>query len=397
MSDERAELGCDAAPGRWAPAARGKVAPFIVMEVLRAANERQAAGGDVLHLEIGQPSTPAPRGVLEAARRALDTDRIGYTDALGLPELRAAIAGWYRDIHGVAVDPGRIAVTTGSSGAFIVGFLAAFGAGDRVALAAPGYPAYRNILRALDIEPVELPAGPESRFQPTIDLLERVQGPLHGLIVASPSNPAGTMLSPAELRRLSDWCAARGVRLISDEIYHGIEYGDVPAATALSMGDRALVVNSFSKYFSMTGWRLGWMVVPPELVRAVECLSQNLYISPPTLSQRAAVAAFDCRDELDGHVARYRRSRDILLNELPRAGFTRIAPADGAFYLYADVSDLTDDSQDFCRRILHDTGVAITPGMDFDTARGHRYVRMSFAGGEADMAEAARRLIAWRR
>lgn len=397
MSDERAELGCDAAPGRWAPAARGKVAPFIVMEVLRAANERQAAGGDVLHLEIGQPSTPAPRGVLEAARRALDTDRIGYTDALGLPELRAAIAGWYRDIHGVAVDPGRIAVTTGSSGAFIVGFLAAFGAGDRVALAAPGYPAYRNILRALDIEPVELPAGPESRFQPTIDLLERVQGPLHGLIVASPSNPAGTMLPPAELRRLSDWCAARGVRLISDEIYHGIEYGDVPAATALSMGDRALVVNSFSKYFSMTGWRLGWMVVPPELVRAVECLSQNLYISPPTLSQRAAVAAFDCRDELDGHVARYRRSRDILLNELPRAGFTRIAPADGAFYLYADVSDLTDDSQDFCRRILHDTGVAITPGMDFDTARGHRYVRMSFAGGEADMAEAARRLIAWRR
>lgn len=373
------------------------MAPFIVMEVLRAANERQAAGGDVLHLEVGQPSTPAPQGVLAAARLALDTDRIGYTDALGLPALRGAIARWYRQKHGVTVDPARIAVTTGSSGGFLLGFLAAFAAGDRVALAAPGYPAYRNILRALDIEPVELPAGPETRFQPTVDLLEALDRPVRGLIVASPSNPAGTMLAPAELRRLADWCAARGVRLVSDEIYHGIEYGGVPAATALGMTERAIVINSFSKYFSMTGWRLGWMVVPPELVRSVECLAQNLYISPPTLSQAAAVAAFDCVDELEGHVARYRRNRDLLLNELPKAGLSKLAPADGAFYLYADVSDLTDDSEAFCRRILQETGVAITPGVDFDTARGHRFVRLSFAGAEADMAEAARRLIAWRR
>lgn len=380
----------------WTAAERGRVAPFIVLEVLRAANERQAAGGDVLHLEVGQPSTPAPRGVLEAARRALEADKIGYTEALGLPALRTAIARWYRDRHGVAVDPARIAVTTGSSGAFILGFLAAFEAGDRVALAAPGYPAYRNILRALDIEPVELPAGPETRFQPTVDLLETLDRPVRGLIVASPSNPAGTMLAPAELKRISDWCAAKGVRLISDEIYHGIEYGTVPAATALSFTDRALVINSFSKYFSMTGWRLGWMVVPPELVRSVECLAQNLYISPPTLSQAAAVAAFDCIDELEGHVSRYRRNRDLLLNELPKAGFGRLAPADGAFYLYADVSELTDDSDAFCRRILNDTGVAITPGVDFDTARGHRFVRLSFAGSEAEMAEAARRLTAWR-
>ncbi len=401
--DERAELHRkpnsqpNARPDCWDAAARGKVAPFIVMEVLRAANERQAAGGDVLHLEVGQPSTPAPRGVLATAKLALETDKIGYTDALGLPALRGAIARWYRQKHGVTVDPARIAVTTGSSGAFILGFLAAFEAGDRVALAAPGYPAYRNILRALDIEPVELPAGSETRFQPTVDLLEALDRPVRGLIVASPSNPAGTMLAPAELRRLSDWCEAKGVRLISDEIYHGIEYGTVASATALSITDRALVVNSFSKYFSMTGWRLGWMVVPPELVRSVECLAQNLYISPPTLSQAAAIAAFDCVDELEGHVTRYRHNRDLLLNELPKAGLSKLAPADGAFYLYADVSDLTDDSEDFCRRILHDTGVAITPGIDFDTTRGRRFVRLSFAGSEAEMAEAARRLIAWRR
>lgn len=367
----------------------------MVMEVLRAANERQAAGGDVLHLEIGQPSTSAPRGVVAAAHAALDREAIGYTDAMGLPALRDGIARWYRDRYGVSVPAERIAVTTGSSCAFLLSFLAAFSPGDRVALAAPGYPAYRNILTALDLVPVEIPAGPETRFQPTVEHLQALDRPVRGLIVASPSNPAGTMLAPTELKRLSDWCAENGVRLISDELYHGIDFGSVPPATALSFGDRALVINSFSKYFSMTGWRLGWMIVPPELLRAVECLAQSLFISPPALSQFAAIAAFDCTEELDGHVARYRRNRDRLIEELHGAGWTRLAPADGSFYLYADVSHLTDDSQVLCRRLLAETGVAITPGVDFDRERGHRYVRLSFAGSEADVVEAGRRIRAW--
>lgn len=377
---------------RWQASARGQVDPFIVMEVVRAANARQAAGADVLHLEVGQPGTPAPVRVLDAARRALSEDLIGYTDAMGLPALRQAVADWYRTRHAVTVPMERIAITTGSSAGFLLGFLAAFSPGDRVALASPGYPAYRNILRALGLVPVEFPVGPETRFQPCVADLERLPGPIRGLIVASPSNPAGSMLDPASLRAIADWCRARGVWLVSDEIYHGIEYGSVPSATALAFSDRALVVNSFSKYFSMTGWRLGWLVLPQPLVRPVECLAQNLYISPPTLSQRAAIAAFDCVDELEGHVARYRHNRDILLNGLPDAGFTRIAPADGAFYLYADVSNLTDDSVDFCRQVLTRTGVAITPGIDFDPERGRQTVRFSFAGSEATMREAVRRL-----
>lgn len=365
------------------------------MEVMRAANERAAAGGDVLHLEIGQPGTPAPRGVIKAAHAALDADKLAYTEAFGIPALREAIARWYRDRYGVSVGPERIAVTTGSSAGFLLSFLAAFEPGDRVALAAPGYPAYRNILRALDLIPVEIPTGPETRFQPTPALLAALEQPVRGLIVASPSNPAGTMLSPDAMRDLALWCEANGVRLISDEIYHGIEFTDVRAQTALAYGDRAFIINSFSKYFSMTGWRLGWMVVPPELVRATECLAQNLFISAPTLSQCAAVAAFDCIEEAESHVARYHRSRDLLLNELPKAGFDNLAPADGAFYIYADVGRLTNDSEGFCKRILAETGVAITPGLDFDTDRGHRYLRISFAAAETEVAEAVRRLVAW--
>ncbi|WP_084438365.1 pyridoxal phosphate-dependent aminotransferase [Niveispirillum irakense] len=393
LGDGRALLG-DAA---WAASQRGTVAPFIVMEVMRAANARAAAGGDVLHLEIGQPSSGAPAKVLAAARAALDGDRIGYTDAFGLPALREAIAQWYRDRHGVSVPPERIAVTTGSSAGFMLAFLAAFEPGDRVALAAPGYPAYRNILKALGLEPVEIPTGPETRFQPTPALLEALDRPVRGLIIASPSNPAGTMMTPAALADLAGWCERNNVRLVSDEIYHGIEFGTVPAQTAAAFSQRAIIINSFSKYFSMTGWRLGWMIVPPELVRASECLAQNLYISAPSLSQHAAIAAFDSVEEVDGHVARYRRSRELLLNELPKAGFTKLAPADGAFYLYADISDLTDDSEAFCRRILGETGVAVTPGLDFDTTRGQHFLRISFAASEAEIAEAARRLVAWRR
>jgi aspartate/methionine/tyrosine aminotransferase len=374
-------------------ARRAGISPFFAMEVLRAANERAAAGETVLHLELGQPGTPAPRGVIEAAKRALEAEPLGYTEALGVPALRRRIASHYQDFYGIAVDPGRIVVTTGSSGAFLLAFLAAFDPGDRVALAAPGYPAYRNILSALGVEPVLLPTGPEDRFQPTPTLLAAA-GPLDGLIVASPANPTGTMIPAPELARLAAWCRERDIRLISDEIYHGITY-ETPAQTARAFGRDIVVVNSFSKYYSMTGWRLGWMLVPPELARPVECLAQNFYVSPPSLSQLAAPAAFGCRAELDAHVARYRTNRDRLIATLKEAGLTRFAPAEGAFYLYVDVSDLTRDSLQFCRRMLDEIGVATTPGRDFDPIHGDDWLRISFAGSITDIAEAARRLKEW--
>jgi len=377
-------------------ARRGAVPPFIAMEVLRDANERAARGENILHLEVGQPSTSAPRGVIEAAKRALDRDQLGYTEALGIAPLRQRIARHYRDMHGISVDPARVVVTTGSSGAFLLSFLAAFDPGDRVALAAPGYPAYRNILVALGITPVNLPTDAETRFQPTPALLDRIEGRIDGLIVASPSNPAGTMIDADSLRRLYDYCRARQVRLVSDEIYHGITYGMKPT-TALALGDDAIVINSFSKYFSMTGWRIGWMIAPTDLLRPIECLAQNLFISPPTLPQIAASAAFDCGDELEANVRRYAENRALLLRQLPRAGFDRLAPADGAFYIYADVSRLTNDSEEFCRRMLAEAGVAATPGLDFDAERGHQFIRFSFAGSAADIATSAERLLEWRK
>lgn len=376
-------------------AKRGRTPPFIVMDVLRAANERQAAGAEVLHLEVGQPGSGAPAGVLAAARAALGNRSLGYTEALGMPSLRARIALHYAERYGVALSPARVAVTTGSSAAFVIAFLAAFDPGDRVALAAPSYPAYRNILAALGVEAVILRATEGARFQPTVELVERA-GALDGLVVASPSNPTGTMLGPAELEALAHYCSAKGIRLISDEIYHGITYGR-PAATALAHSEEAVVVNSFSKYYAMTGWRIGWMVAPSDLLRPIECLAQNLYISPPALSQIAAEAAFDCTAELDAIVAGYARNRGHLLAELPKAGFDHLAPADGAFYLYADVGRLTNDSRQFCKRMLAETGVATTPGVDFDPERGHRFLRFSFAGAEADIARAAEKLRAWRR
>ena len=381
-------------------ARRGRISPFIVMDVMRAANEYDSRaaepGSRDVHLEVGQPGTPAPRLVIEAAHRALDTQRLGYTEALGEPALRQRIARHYRETYGAAVPAERIVITTGSSGAFLLGFLAAFDAGDRVALAEPGYPAYHNILTALDLAPVALQADRAANFQPTPELLARA-GDVAGLIVASPANPTGSMLSETELRDLMAECGRRGVRLVSDEIYHGVVYDGPRAASAVQFGDDAIVVNSFSKYYSMTGWRLGWMVVPPDLARSVEVLAQNFFISPPALAQAAALAAFDSREELDANVARYRRNRDLLLAELPRAGFDRFASPDGAFYLYADVAHLTNDSGEFCKRMLREAGVAATPGVDFDRARGHSYLRFSFAGSEADMAEAVRRLKTWRR
>ena len=379
------------------PSRRGLVPPFIAMDMLRAANEREAAGERIIHLEVGQPGTPAPQPVLNAAQAALAADRIGYTDALGIAKLRAAIARHYREEYGVAVDPAEIVVTTGSSAAFQLAFLAAFEAGDRVALAAPGYPAYRNILSALGLEPVLIEVGENAHFQPNPELLADA-GDIAGLIIASPANPTGTMIPAAELARLQEYCRDRAIRLVSDEIYHGITYESLPQ-TARAFGptgdNQAIVVNSFSKYYSMTGWRLGWMVVPPDLARSVECLAQNFYVSPPALSQLAALPAFGCRAELDGHVARYRKNRDVLREMLRRAGLTRFAPAEGAFYLYVDVSPLTRDSAEFCRRMLDEIGVATTPGRDFDPLHGDDWVRFSFAGSTEDIAEAARRLAEW--
>jgi aspartate/methionine/tyrosine aminotransferase len=375
-------------------APRADIAPFFAMEVMRAANRHAAAGADVLHLEVGEPVVGAPPRVIEAAHAALDSTALGYSEALGLPELRARIARHYRDVYRVEVDAARVVVTAGASGAFLLAFLAAFDAGDRVALADPGYPAYRNILKALGIEVVALAAGPEHRFQPTPALLEEA-GELDGLIVASPSNPTGTMLGAGELTALASWCDARGVRLISDEIYHGITYG-APATTALESNPDCVVINSFSKYFAMTGWRIGWMVVPEELLTPVERLAQNLFVSPAALAQRAALVALGCRAELDAYVEVYARNLALLLERLPEAGFDRLAPADGAFYIYADTSALAADSQDFCARMLEETGVATTPGIDFDPRRGHGSIRISFAGDPADIAAATERLIDWR-
>lgn len=377
-------------------ARRGMVPPFIVMDVMEAAAAREVAGEHVLHLEVGQPDTGAPRGVIAAAKKALDQDRIGYTVALGIPELRLRIARHYADRHDQVVDPNHIMITTGSSCGFLLAFLSAFDVGDCVALASPGYPAYRNILQSLGIEVVDLITGPESNFQPTPSLIEKCGGAIDGLIIASPSNPAGTMISNDDLKALCDYCAAKGIRLISDEIYHGISY-ETKAETVLTHTKEAIVINSFSKYYSMTGWRLGWMVVPGDLIRSVECLAQNLFISPPTLSQHAGIAAFDCEDELEENVRRYAANRALLLEELPKAGFDKLASADGAFYIYADVSALTNDSPEFCRRMLEETGVAVTPGTDFDPSRGHHFVRFSFAGSIEDMADAASRLKVWLR
>ncbi len=379
-------------------ASRAAVPPFHVMDLLAAAARRQRSHGDLLNLVAGQPSTPAPVPVREAAKRALDEQVLGYTVASGIPELREAIAGHHHRMHGLDVSPDDVVVTTGSSGGFLLAFLAAFEAGDRVAIARPGYACYRNVLTALGCEVVELEAGPESRFQPTVEMLESLDEPVRGLVVASPANPTGTMLAPRELADLASWCEARGVQLISDEIYHGIEYA-TPAmhSSAWETSREAVVFNSFSKYFSMTGWRIGWMLVPERLRRPVDVLTGNFTICPPVLAQHAAVEAFSEASyaECDGHVARYAENRRLLLDGLPRLGLDRLAPADGAFYVYADVGHLTDDSMAFCHRLLAETGVATAPGVDFDTAVGNRFVRLSFAGSPAEVSEALERLAAW--
>ena len=389
---------------RWEVASRANVPPFHVMDLLAAASARQRSHGDLLNLLAGQPSTGAPAPVREAAKRLLDSgDPLGYTPAAGILELREAIAGHHRRAHGIDVHPDEVVVTTGSSGGFLLAFLAAFEVGDRVAMARPGYPCYRNVLAALGCEVVEVPTGPDTRFQPTVEQVAALHesAPLAGLVVASPANPTGTMLLPSELAALAAYCEAERIQLISDEIYHGIEYaplagGDRLARSAWETSREAVVFSSFSKYFSMTGWRIGWMLVPDRLRRATDVLTGNFTICPPVLAQHACLAAFDDASyaELDGHVRRYADNRALLLDGLPRLGITRLAPADGAFYVYADVGHLTDDTMASCHEVLARTGVAMAPGVDFDTVDGGRSVRLSFAGQGADIEAALDRLTA---
>jgi aspartate/methionine/tyrosine aminotransferase len=373
---------------------RSDVPAFQVMRVMDAVVARRAAALPVFDLSAGQPSTPAPEPVRSAAHRALDTDRIGYTNALGTPELRAAIARHYARTYGLDVPARSVAVTTGSSGGFLYAFLAAFEAGDTVVMARPGYPAYRNLLGALGCRVVELACGRDTRFQPTVAQLDALPEPPAGLVVASPANPTGTMLGADELAALARWCEAHGTRLISDEIYHGITFAE-PGDTAWRISRNAVVVNSFSKYFCMTGWRIGWLLVPDELIDAVDRIAGNASICPPALSQFAATAAFDAYDELDANVARYRANRELMLSRLPEIGLDRLAPADGAFYVYADVSRWTEDSLAFASRALAECGVAVAPGVDFDTVDGGRFIRMCFAGDAGTLDAAVDALGAW--
>ncbi|MET7133040.1 pyridoxal phosphate-dependent aminotransferase [Cellulosimicrobium sp. AB352] len=387
---------------------RSHVPPFAVMEVLAEANRLRDAGASVLNLCAGEPSTGASDVVRRRAIELLEHGDLGYTESLGVPALRRAIAEHYDRWYGVEIDPARVAVTTGSSGGFLLAFLAAFDVGDRVALARPGYPAYKNILRALGCEVVELDCGPETRYQPTVSQLMEAyyDGGLDGLVVASPANPTGTMILPAELDAVAAWCTDHDVRLVSDEIYHGIVYGDGadgPAAAlptaARYVPDGAVVVNSFSKYWAMTGWRLGWLVLPDELVGPVDALAGNVALSPPALAQHAGVAAFSPEGYAAAaeNVARYAASRELVLSRLDDLGWSRVAPADGAFYVYADVSGDGLDSVTWCARLLAEAGVALTPGTDFDGVRGGDWVRLSFAAAPSTVAEAVERIAAWRR
>ncbi|WP_235737010.1 pyridoxal phosphate-dependent aminotransferase [Nocardioides alcanivorans] len=385
---------------RFTVASRANVPPFHVMDLLAAAQARQESHGDLINMVAGQPSTGAPTAVRNEAIRLLTSgDPLGYSVASGVPELRDRIAEHHRSWHGLDIDRDDVVVTTGSSGGFLLAFLAAFETGDRVAMARPGYPCYRNVLQALGCEVVEFDCGPEVRFQPTVAALEDLvaaTGPIRGLVVASPANPTGTMLAPEELAALATWCETNGVQLISDEIYHGIEHhdADLGHASAWNTSREAVVFCSFSKYFSMTGWRIGWMLVPKRLRRAVDVLTGNFTICPPVIAQRAAVAAFtdESYAELDSHVRRYTANRELLLDRLPRLGIHELAPADGAFYAYADITHLTDDSMQWTHDLLDATGVAVAPGIDFDTRTGNRFVRFSFAGSVDEIATGLDRL-----
>ncbi|MBO6895593.1 MAG: aminotransferase class I/II-fold pyridoxal phosphate-dependent enzyme [Roseibium sp.] len=375
------------------PSRRSDVAPFIAMDVLSEAAQLEAQGRRIVHMEVGQPSAPAPKAALNAARQALEHGRLGYTEALGIQPLRTALAAHYKKTYGVEVPVERVMVTTGSSAGFNLAFLAAFDPGDRIVLTAPGYPAYRNILKALDLVPVEVEVSEETRWSLTPSHLEDVQkdGPIKGVLVASPANPTGTMMAPEALEEMIRYCDDQGIWFISDEIYHGLDYAG-EQKTALETSQNAIIINSFSKYYCMTGWRIGWMVLPEQLVRPTERIAQSLYISPPELSQIAATAALDSVQELEAVKAGYAANRSLLLDGLPRIGLDQLLPVDGAFYIYADISRFSSDSLSFARQVLYEAGVAVTPGVDFDPVHGNEYLRFSFAGAHQDMKEALERL-----
>ncbi|MBL1437860.1 MAG: aminotransferase class I/II-fold pyridoxal phosphate-dependent enzyme [Rhodobacteraceae bacterium] len=370
---------------------RGDVAPFIVMDVMEAARLEEAKGRHIIHMEVGQPATGAPKGAIEALKSAMDAGPLGYTVALGLPALRARIAEMYLARYGVQIAPERVVVTAGSSAGFLLSFISLFDVGARVAIGDPAYPSYRNILKSQGLETVRIETNTASNFQP---MPEQLDEDLAGLLVASPSNPTGTMLGKAELAALAAACKKNDIAFISDEIYHGIEY-NTRAVSALEVSDDVYVINSFSKYYSMTGWRVGWMVVPQNHVRRIERLSQNLFICAPHAAQVAALAAMECDDELQAHLKTYTRNREVLIEGLPKAGFGNFASPDGGFYIYADVSDLTNDSRALAAEILQDAGVAVTPGLDFDPERGHKTLRFSYARSTSDMIEGVARLQKW--
>ncbi len=379
---------------------RGDVEPFHAMDILAEAGRMKSRGEDVALLCVGQPAAPAPTKALNAARELLEKGVVNYTDAGGRADLKKRLAIHIEEQYGTPVEPERVFITTGSSAAFNLAFLALFNPGDRVAIASPGYPAYRNILKALSLEVVEIETLEENRWAITPAQLEQVHGqePVAGILVASPANPTGTMMTPEALKQLIEYCDETGIRFISDEIYHGLTYENetgVKEATALEFSDNAIIINSFSKYFCMTGWRVGWMVLPSNMVRPVERLAQSLYISAPELSQVAALHAMDCREELESVRAGYVRNRGLLLKRLPQLGFENILPIDGAFYAYADASRHTNDTMEFAKRMLAKTGVAASPGLDFDQTHGHRFMRFSFAGDYAIIKSALDRLEKW--
>ena len=365
--------------------------PFHAIAISREAHALEEQGRSILHMEFGQPSTGAPAEAIAVAHRVLDTEPMGYWESTALKQ---RIARHYADRHGVVVEAEQVLLSCGASPGLVLALTSLFAPGARVATARPGYVAYRNTLKALYLDPVEIACGPAERFQISADALARIDPAPDGLILASPANPTGTIIPPAELARIAALCQERGIRIISDEIYHGLSFGE-PAHSMLEYAPDAVIVNSFSKYYSMAGWRLGWIVVPPQLIETARARMGNLFLTPPVLAQRAGLAAFDCTDELDGHVASYRRNRQLLLDALPALGLARIAPPDGAFYIYADISHLTNDSLDFCQRLLRDTGVATAPGIDFDPVDGHRFIRFSFAVSTDRVEDAIARMVPW--
>lgn len=367
------------------------IAPFQAITISRLAHRLAVEGRSIIHMEFGQPSTGAPAAAIREAHRILDADGMGYWES---PMLRARIARHYAEAYGVEVDPDQILLTCGASPALVLALTTVFAPGARVATARPGYVAYRNSLKALHMVPVELACGAAERFQVTAAAIEAMEPKPDGLILASPANPTGTIIAPDELQAIAETCRRHGIRIISDEIYHGLSYAGATAST-LEVEPQALIINSFSKYFSMAGWRLGWLVVPPDLIEAAKARIGNLFLTPPSLSQHAGLIAFDCRDELEGHVATYARNRDLMLAALPQLGLARIAPPDGAFYIYADIGHLTNDSLAFCTRLLEDTGVATAPGVDFDPVEGHRFMRFSFAVSTDRIEQAIARMVPW--